>query len=242
MKALDFKMVILTSIISMSLLNCAGPLKQQARTVKVAPLSEEYRLPKGIRGKVYVLLAEVSTGQEQYKQVASDSLTQALRECSKDIDVSSFITILDKPDKECMAFDNLEVLSFSDFANKLNEKGISQKYSELRDFYRKNGMFSESDLIVLGNEVGADYFILPCVLDVRRWQASRITALGVRVADTQIICAVVSMEIWDTRTSRKVFGATSDVTVASESIRESPISIEEGFEWAWLGIIKEMVK
>jgi hypothetical protein len=235
MKARDFKMVILTVIISLSLVNCAGTLKQQARTVNVAPVSEEYRLSGRLGGRVYVLLAEVSTGQEQYRHVASDSLTQALREYSKDIDAS-----YDKPEEECIPFANLEVLSFSDFANKLNEKGVSQKYSEFRNFYAENGMFKESDLRVLGEEVGADYFILPCVLDVKRWQSTRITALGVRFANTQLIRVVVSMEIWDARTSRKVFSATSDITAAGESIRENPISIEEGFEWAWLGIIKEI--
>ena len=94
----------------------------------------------------------------------------------------------------------------------------------------------------LGKEIGADYFILPYLLDVRRWGTSRFTLFGMKVINTQIICVVVSMELWDVKTKYKVFGATSDMTIASETIMESPISIEEAFRQAWLGIADQLLK
>jgi hypothetical protein len=51
---------------------------------------------------------------------------------------------------------------------------------------------------------------------------------------------MLGMEIWDARTGRKVFSATSDVTLASEKIKEEPISMEEAFQKAWYGILKEI--
>ena len=117
---------------------------------------------------------------------------------------------------------------------------MTQKYSEIRNFYQRNGMFNQSDLTLLGDEMDANYFVLPRVLDARRWYSSRFSILGLRVINTHVICVVVNMEIWDAKKGYKVFSATSDATVASERIRENPISLEEAFERAWLGIIKEL--
>lgn len=234
--------VVLLCTVCLFLSGCAGPLKQQARTVRIAPISEKYALTKRLEGKAYVLLAEASTGQEQHRYAVSDSLTRAMKEYGTDSGVSPFLSLRGKSDKEGTSVGVLEVLSFSDFANMLNEKGISQRHAEMRDFYRNNGMFKKSDLKFLGEEIGADYFILPCLLDVRRWGTSRFSLLGLKVINTQVICVVVSMEIWDLRTEYKVFGATSDMTIASETIMESPISIEEAFRQAWLGIADKLLK
>jgi hypothetical protein len=57
---------------------------------------------------------------------------------------------------------------------------------------------------------------------------------------TQIVSGILAMEIWDTRSGRKVFSATSDVTLANERIKEEPIAMEEAFESAWIGIMKEL--
>jgi len=233
--------IILILAISFWALGCAGPLKQQVLTVKVAPVSQEYKLTKRLQGVAYVLLAEANTGQEQHRYAVSDSLVWAVKEYGKDSGDLSFLSLPSKPGKR--PFDeNLEVLSFADLANLLNEKDMSERYAEMRDFYQRNGMFRKSDLQSLGKEIGADYFILPCLSDVRRWGTSRLSIFGLKVINTQAIGVVVSMEIWDGKSGHKVFSATSDVTIATERISESPISIEEAFRRAWFGIIQELPK
>jgi len=57
---------------------------------------------------------------------------------------------------------------------------------------------------------------------------------------TQVVSGMLGMEIWNTRSGQKVFSATSDVTIASEKIKEEPMSMEEAFDIAWYGIIKEL--
>ena len=52
--------------------------------------------------------------------------------------------------------------------------------------------------------------------------------------------SVVSMEIWDVKTSYKVFSATSDVAIVSERFRENPISIDEAFKNAGFEIIEKL--
>jgi len=231
---------VLTLVISLSLSGCVGPLKQQARTVRVTPVSEEYELTERLRGKTYVLLAEASTGQEQYRSAVSDSLARVIQEYGNNS--GSFLNsgLEHEPDDKNAHHTSLEVLSFTDFVNTLNKQGISQRHSETRDFYRKNGMFKKSDLQFLRKMVGADYFVLPCLLNVKRWDNSRFSVLGVKLVNTHVTCAVVSMEIWDARTGYRVFSATSDVTVAGERIREDPIAIEEVFERAWFAIIEQL--
>ncbi|MFQ6035270.1 MAG: hypothetical protein ACE5NM_05410 [Sedimentisphaerales bacterium] len=244
MEKLNFRVVVskivLILTISFSLLGCASPLKQQAQTVRVAPVSEQYKLAERLQGRVYVFLAETSTGQEQHKYAVSDSLARAIKEYSKVPTALLFLKFGDKTAEEIAFAENLELLSFTELANRLNEKNIAQRYAEMRDFYQRNGMFRKTDIEFLGKETEADYFILPCLLDIRRWGTSRFSIFGLKIINTQIIAVVVSMEIWDARTGHKVFSATSDVTIASERIRENPISIDEAFQSAWFGIIEQL--
>lgn len=228
--------------ISLSLLGCAGPLDQQTLTVKLAPVSEQYKLTKRLEGKAYILLAETSTGQEQHRYAVSDSLARALEENEKGSVISSFLDFGSKSNKASVPNANLEVLSFSDLANHLNENGLSQKLAEMKQFYQENGMFRKSCLDFLAKKIKADYLILPSLIDVRRWGTGRFSMFGLKIINTQVVSGVVSMEIWDVRTGHKVFGATSDMTIAGERITEQPISIEEALERAWLGIIQELPK
>jgi len=239
LKAVAGKIVLVLTV-SFWLLGCAGPLKQQARTVRVAPVSQQYKLNETLQGVAYVLLAEASTGQEQHRYAVSDSLVRALKEYRKNSGDLLLLPLKDKPARDRPFGENLEVFSFTDLANSLNEKGASEKHAEMRDFYQKNGMFRKSDLQFLGKVIGADYFILPCLSDVRRWGTSRFSIFGLKVINTQLIGVVVSMEIWDTKTGHKVFSAASDVTIATERISESPISIDEAFRSAWFGIIEQL--
>jgi hypothetical protein len=241
-----FKIVLL-SVVSLSVFGCSGSLEQQAQTVRVSPVSEEYKLTERIEGKIYILLAETSTGQEQHRSEVSDSLARALvkgyekgYENSKSSLTITFMGIGNKHDAENIPNKRLEVLSFTDLVNKLNEKGICQRHAEMRKFYQENGMFRKSDLEFLAKEIGADYLVLPCLLDIKRWSQGRLSVVGMKFLQTQIVSGMLAMEIWDTRTGHKVFSATSDVTLANERIKEEPIAMEEAFESAWLGIMKEL--
>lgn len=223
------------------LMGCTAPLWQQSQTVKTAPISEKYKLTGGLKGRVAVFLAEASTGQEQYKYPASSSLSRVMLQGRQNFGFLSFLDLgnKSKAENDSLSQRNLEVLSFSDLANQLNEKGLSQKYSRMMSFYKRNGIFQRQDLECLAKEIELDYFILPRVLDVRRWGANRFSVLGVKIINTQVVYAVVAMEIWD-RDGYNVFGATSDVTIASEKIQEAPISFEKAFETAWSAIIEQL--
>jgi hypothetical protein len=237
-----FKLTLL-SIVLLTLCGCSRTLEQQAQTVRVSPVSEEYKLTERLTGKVFILLAETSTGQEQHRYSVSDSLARALKEDLSYGDDSlslAFLGLGEKPDVERISTEGIQVLSFTDFANILNEKDLCQKHAEMRKFYQQNGMFRKSDLQFLTNEIGADYIILPCLLDIKRWSTGRLSVVGVKFLHTQIVNGMLGMEIWDTRKGRKVFSATSDVTIANECIAETPISMDEAFERAWLGILREL--
>jgi len=237
-----FKLMLLL-IVLLPLYGCSRTLEQQAQTVRVSPVSEEYKLTEKLKGKIFILLAETSTGQEQHRNSVSDSLARAVKEDLSHGDDSlslAFLGLGKKPDEISISTEGIEVLSFTDFTNILNEKDLCQKQAEMREFYQQNGMFRKSDLEFLANEVGADYIILPCLLDIRRWSTGRLSVVGVKFLHTQIVNGMLGMEIWDTRKGRKVFSATSDVTIANECIAETPISMEEAFKMAWLGMMREL--
>jgi hypothetical protein len=249
MKKFRFKSVLqlmALSTMSLSLMGCSGTLEQEAQTVRVAPVSKQYKLDHKLEGKTYILVAETSTGQEQYRYVVSDSLARAMKEggrCAPNVEGLAAIPFLGPDNKvEVTKICNAthEVLSFTDFANRLNEKGLGDRLAEMKKFYEENGMFKKADLEFLAQEIGADYIVLPCLLDIRRWSQGRLSVVGVKFLNTQVVSGMLGMEIWDTKAGRKVFSATSDLTIANERIREEPISMEEAFERAWLGIISQL--
>jgi len=239
--------VILLLVVSLSFTGCSGTFEQRSQTIKISPVSDEYKLVERLEGKTYILLAETSTGKEQHRTEVSDSLARALEkgyrkdyENSKSTITFSFLGVGNEYDVENIPNRRLEVLSFTDLANKLNEKGICQRHAEMRKFYQENGMFRKSDLEFLAKEIGADYLVLPCLLSINRWSQGRLSVMGIKFLNTQIVSGQLGMEIWDTRTGHKVFSATSDVTLANERIKEEPIAMEEAFESAWIGIMKEL--
>jgi hypothetical protein len=251
MKKHSFKPVLqiaFLSVVSLSFAGCSGNLEQRAQTVKISPVSDEYKLAERLEGKTYILLAETSTGKEQYRTEVSDSLARTLKKgYQKDYENSKSeltFSILGIGSEENVVENvpnkKLEVLSFTDLANKLNEKGICQNHAEMRKFYEENGMFRKSDLEFLAKEIGADYLILPCLLNINRWSQGRLSIMGVKFLNTQIVSGQLGMEIWNARSGEKVFSASSDVTLANERIKEEPISMEEAFESAWMGIMKEL--
>jgi hypothetical protein len=239
--------VVLLLVVSLSFAGCSGTLEQREQTVRISPVSDEYKLIKRLEGKTYILLAETDRGKEQHRTEVSDSLAKTLKKgFQKDYENSmsaitfSFLGVGNENDVENIPNKRLEVLSCTDFVNKLNEKGLCQRNADMREFYRKNGMFRKSDLEFLAKEIGADYIVLPCLIDIQRWSQGRLSVAGVKFLNTQIVNGILAMEIWDTRTGYKVFSASSDVTLANERIKEAPIAMEEAFESAWLGIMKEL--
>jgi len=239
--------VVLLLAVSLSFAGCSGTLEQREQIVRIAPVSDEYKLNKRLEGRTYVLLAQTDRGKELHRAEVSDSLAKTLKQgYQKDYETSmasftfSILGYDNKQEKEIIPNKRLEVLSFSDFANKLNEKGLCQQHADMREFYRKTGMFRKSDLELLAKEIGADYIIMPCLIEIDRWSKGRLSVAGVKFLNTQVVNGILAMEIWDTRTGHKVFSATSDVTLANERIKEAPIAMEEAFNSAWLGIMKEL--
>ena len=244
-------MTVVLSAVSVSFMGCGESLVQQSQTVKVSPVSDEYKLNENLRGKTYILLAETSTGQEQHRSAVSDSLAMALKESSspvapvvnndkKTVDLSFLGFNGNSIEPARLSGEGLDILSFTDLTNRLNERDLAARHAEMKRFYQQNGMFRRSDLEFLSNEIGADYIILPCLLDIRRWSKGRFSVGGVRFLQTQVVSGILGLEIWDTKAGHKVFSATSDITIASERIKEEPMSMEEAFTRAWHGIMKEL--
>ena len=169
------KRLVLVQVALLFLMGCqTGYLKQQACTTKINHSIKNGFSANKPESRIYVLPAQVNTGYEQYAKVASGSLAEAL-------DGSG---------------NGFKVLSFSDFANKLNETGMHQEYSEMMDFYQRYGLFKKTDLEKIGCSFGIDYFIVPSMLDIKRWNENRVSAVGVKFINTQKICIVATMEIW----------------------------------------------
>lgn len=211
------KRLVLIEAMLLLLMGCQNNyLQQRACTTKI-----NYSIKNGFsadkpESRIYVLPAQVNTGYEQYGKVASGSLAKAL-------DGSG---------------NGFKVLSFSDFANRLNETDMHQEYSGMMDFYQKYGLFKKADLENIGCSFGIDYFIIPSVLDIKRWNENRVSAVGVKFINTQKICIMATIEIWSA-SGYNVFSLSCDVTIADERIKENPISIERVFEQAWLAAIQQ---
>jgi hypothetical protein len=232
-----FVVLIATILFSGCLMNPSKPLDQETARIRISPLSSECAQINEKR--ICVLLAETSTGKEEYKFIISDSLVRSLEEYGK----SGFLIInfLFGQNSNGSAGSFPAVMSFSDFGNKVNDKNLYFKYAEMKKLYKENGIFPKEALCFIGGEIGVDYFCLPRLLEIDRREKGRLSIFGLKVMETKFICLVAEVEIWDAKTGYKVFSATVDVTVSSEDIREGSISLERAFDKAWSKVIKELV-
>lgn len=224
---------------------CAGgrSFEQEIIKTKVAPISEKYILKENLKGVAYVLLSETSTGKEEYRSIASDYLADVMlmKKHEKNQKDNASLFLNQKTNSYKTAdFSSLEIFSFSDFSNKVNETGKSGDYATMSEFYRRNGMFRKSDLESLGKILDADYFIQPSLLEFSRGSNSRLGVLGLKLINTHTISIIGKMEIWDVKSGYKIFSGISDATFAGERITENPIAVEIAFQKAWEGIIKEL--
>ena len=48
------------SAVSVCLMGCAGTLEQQSQTVRISPVSDDYKFDGNLNGRTYILLAETS--------------------------------------------------------------------------------------------------------------------------------------------------------------------------------------
>ena len=103
-----------------------------------------------LEGNVYVLLAEVSTRQEQCRCTVSDSLTRAIKEYGRNSGGFPFFDRPSRVDKQRIPLEDFEVLPFRGLANKLNETGLSQRYADMRDFFSRKWLIPESRLGIPG--------------------------------------------------------------------------------------------
>ncbi|KPJ55362.1 hypothetical protein AMJ47_00620 [Parcubacteria bacterium DG_72] len=207
---------ILISLTLFFLPGCSvGHLQQQAPNVKITHILKEYKVVDKPESRAGVLSAWVNTRQEQFSRMASNSLARVLKNNSQ----------------------NLKVLSFLELANEINKNNLCQEYSAAISFYKANGMLGKTELQIMKEKLDLDYFIMPFVLEIRRWEANRFSIIGFKLLNTHKICIVVAMEILDTEGI--IFSATSDVTIADERIKENPLFIEDAFDQAWLVLLKK---
>lgn len=201
---------------------CSGFLEQYnlyssgIRVPGTEPLEE-------LKGKVCVLQATVSTGDEGYQNLASSSLTRALYELKRETGA------------------NLEIVPFSQFLNMVNRENLVESYMAMIEAHHRGGILPANDLTRLRWELGIDYVIKPTLVRLEQRSDKRLSVFSVRLLVTKETNAEVSAEIWDTETSEKVWENGRGISIAAERVTESRVSPEDVTRRVWKALFEELV-
>lgn len=176
-----------------------------------------FELERLERGRVTVLAARMSFGQEGYAGVLVQGLTEVLEARLGD-----------------------SVVHPNRVGSQLNEALLAPDYGTMMEAYDRTGILDRDVLQRFSQVTRVRYFALPIQVAFREEISSRLSVFGLRLFKTSSANARFQLQIWDGRSGRIVWEGISDLTLAREVIRESPVRFEEIAEATWESLISEI--
>ncbi|MBS3761960.1 MAG: hypothetical protein KGZ25_01530 [Planctomycetes bacterium] len=200
---------------------CRGFWKQYDIYSTGGPVSDKHA-DETLDGKICVLGARVPTGSEGYQNTASDLLTSVLRKHFAE------------------AEDPSRVVSYAQFLNEINRKGLIGEYMELAEIYQITDLYPKALLRIFHEKLGVRYFIKPALLQLAQSSDVRLSVWGLRLIVTKETNAKVSLEIWDARIGAKVWAGAAGCTIAGEKLSQRRIAPQKAIDDAWRELLEKI--
>lgn len=125
-------------------------------------------------------------------------------------------------------------------ASHINEAGLAADYATMLTNYDKTNILDRHTLRKIAEATGVRYFAVPILVNFREDNSTRISLFGLRLAKTAWANARFQLQIWDGYSGRIVWEGISDLTIAQEMIRESPVQFEDTVQATWENLIQKI--
>lgn len=194
---------------------CIGPGLQRSYSARELYREGEFTLEMMDRGGVTSMATRVSFGDETYAVMLLQGLVDTL---GKHLTPGQVV------------HPNL-------VASLINEAGLSRQYAAMLDEYDETSILEIGLLQKISEVSGVRYFCVPILVTFSEGIKGRFSVFGVKMGQTAVAHARFNLQIWDGRTGRIAWEGYSDLTLAQETFRESPVGIEEIVSATWESLI-----
>lgn len=125
-------------------------------------------------------------------------------------------------------------------AGLLNEADLAHDYAEMLEDYDDTHILGRKTLRAVSEAAGVRYVAVPILVNLREQTSTRFSVFGVRVGKTASAHARFQLQIWDAQTGHVSWEGLSDLTIASEMVRENPVRLEETVEVTWRSLLDQI--
>ncbi|MFQ5586104.1 MAG: hypothetical protein ACE5GF_04695 [Thermodesulfobacteriota bacterium] len=183
---------------------CAKPFLQSFVNAKELYRSEH--IPEEVLqgGRMAILNATVSTGQEEYRRLLGDILEETI-EAQK---------------KEILIIRSGETLSL------INKAGLAGDYARMMRDYAYTGVLDRSVLQKIGEALNASFVAQPRLIKFVQGSSTRFSVFGLTLIKTHESSVKIYLEIWKASTGEVVWSGVGESIMAGENISAKPIKFE----------------
>ncbi|MGZ4957823.1 MAG: hypothetical protein ACXV7J_01110 [Methylomonas sp.] len=210
---------IIFTLLTTLLTACVNPYFGGESVILATPRTPQFDFEKFSNQQTAVFHTVTAVGQFGYAPELSITLDSALNSTSVPIKYIPSQTVI----------------------SILNNKNLSQRYSELIGNYQKSGILDREHLTDIAEALGVNYVFLPIFANFSQQMDDRLVLMGLSASKTHTSRLGLSLQLWDARDGSLVWQSSGESTLTKESIATKPASLSDTAQKLWVGILEDLI-
>jgi hypothetical protein len=126
-------------------------------------------------------------------------------------------------------FPNWNVVYERDTITRINQQGLAESYTKLRNDYDQSNILDRDPLQTLRNAIGVRYVFQPRLEAFTQTMTDRwkFPGLDIRLSQTRSSIMRISLQLWDGETGELLWGSIAETTMENEAISQDPVYLED---------------
>lgn len=122
---------------------------------------------------------------------------------------------------------DVRVVSLPESLGAINQGGLAEAYKLMYVEYAGTGVFNHDILVRIGEAIGSRYVLQLQLAEFSQLSSNRLSALGIRLIQTNQATIRLFAQIWDTQTGQIVWEGSEELNRARDTFTSQPIGFNE---------------
>lgn len=210
---------IISALLMTQLTACVNPYFGGESIILATPLPPQFDFEKFRNQQTAVFHTVTAVGQIGYAPELSITLDSALKSTSVPIKYIPSQTVI----------------------SILNNKNLSERYSELIGNFQKSGILDRKHLASIAEALGVNYVLLPIFANFSQQMDDRLVLMGISTMKTHTSRLGLSLQLWDARDGSLVWQSAGESILTKETIAIKPASLSDTAQKLWAGILEDLI-
>lgn len=126
-------------------------------------------------------------------------------------------------------FPNWNVVHERDAITRINQQGLAESYTKLRNDYDQSNILDRDTLLKLRHAIDVRYVFQPRLEAFSQTMTDRwkFPALDLRISQTRSSIMRLSLQLWDGETGELLWSSLAETTMENEAISQDPVYLED---------------